>query len=126
MINAKKVYFAGVFIGNESDLDKTIAPLLQISGANITLKKEGKYSEVNEWVLEGVPDVPMTVLGYSKSEYISKSLSVDDYKSILVYFKTAPNSYTVVDMEGYGGVINQYPVQKISVYSQKRNYGFLL
>lgn len=108
----KKVYFAGVFIGNESELDTTIAPLLQISGANITLKKEGKYSEVNEWVLEGVPDVPMTVLGYSKSEYISKSLSVEDYKSILVYFKTAPNSYTVVDMEGYGGVINQYPVQK--------------
>jgi FAD/FMN-containing dehydrogenase len=108
----RKVYFGAGFIGTELELDDAIASLLEIPGATITLKKQGKYSEVNSWVLEGIPNVPMDVKAYSRSIYIAKSLSVADYINIMTYFKTSPNDYTMVDMEGYGGVINQYPLGK--------------
>jgi hypothetical protein len=38
--------------------------------------------------------------------YIARELAVSDYANILKYFTTAPNKYTMVDMEGYGGKIN--------------------
>ena len=110
--NHKKVVFAAGFIGTEAALDAAVAPLMAISGATVVLKKQGKYSEVNNWVLEGIPDVPADVKFYGRSAYISRSLSVEDYDNILCFFKTAPNSYAMLDLEGYGGVINQYPVEK--------------
>ena len=38
--------------------------------------------------------------------YISRELTIADYYNILDFFKTAPNKYAMVDMEGYGGKIN--------------------
>jgi hypothetical protein len=112
--NHRKVLFGAGFIGTEAELNIVIAPLMAIPGATIKLKKQGKYSDVNNWVLEGIPDVPPDVKFYGRSAYISKSLSTADYMDILNFFKTAPNAYSMVDMEGYGGEINRYPLDKSS------------
>ncbi len=109
--NHKKVVFAAGFIGSETELDAAIAPLMAVPGATRKLKKQGKYSEVNNWVLEGIPDVPHDVKFYGRSAYVARSLTVEDYADILTQFKTAPNDYAMIDLEGYGGVINQYPVE---------------
>jgi hypothetical protein len=108
--NHRKVLFGAGFIGTEAEMNSAIAPLMAIPGATIRLKKQGKYSDVNNWVLEGIPDVPPDVKFYGRSAYISKSLTIADYINILNFFKTAPNAYSMVDMEGYGGEINKYPV----------------
>jgi hypothetical protein len=112
--NHRKVLFGAGFIGTEAELNVVIAPLMVIPGATIRLKKQGKYSDVNNWVLEGIPDVPPDVKFYGRSAYISKLLTIADYTNILNFFKTAPNAYSMVDMEGYGGEINRYPVTKSS------------
>jgi len=106
----KKVYFCGGWIGAGEDFDKAVAPLLAIPGAQVNLSEEGPYSKINNDLLEGVPDLPMDVKAYSRSAYIEKLLSLDDWKNILNYFKNnAPNQYTMVDLEGYGGKINTLP-----------------
>lgn len=110
--NHRKVLFGAAFIGTETELNNVIAPLMRIPGATIALKKQGKYSVVNNLVLEGIPDVPPDVKFYGRSAYISKSLSVADYENILNFFRTSPNAYSMVDMEGYGGEINRYPLTK--------------
>lgn len=113
----RKLWTAITFIGSEAELDNALKPLLSVPGNVVTLKEQGKYSKINELVLDNVPDLAgakniLNMGAYSRSTYISKSLTAEDYKSILNYFKTAPNNFTTVDMEGYGGNINSYPVEK--------------
>lgn len=110
----KKLLFAGTYIGTESKLNQVIKPLLAIDGAKLELKQLAKYSKINAEVLANVPNIPLDVIetlgGVSRSAYLEKSLSIGDYKSILDFFKTSPNKFTLIGMEGYGGVINQQPV----------------
>jgi FAD/FMN-containing dehydrogenase len=112
----KKVRFGGGFIGDEDQLNAAIAPLMAVPGATVVFKQQGKYSYVNNKVLEGIPAIPEkelpTIKFYGRSTYISRSLSVNDYKNILQFFKTVPNTYGMLDLEGYGGAINQYPVEQ--------------
>ena len=65
-------------------------------------------------VLEGIPALPQNKVPkfFGRSAYLAQSLSADDWANILTQFKTAPNNYAMLDLEGYGGVINQYPVEK--------------
>lgn len=112
----KKVRFGGAFIGDEDQLNAAIAPLMAVPGATVVFKQQGKYSYVNNAVLEGIPAIPAkelpTIKFYGRSTYISRSLSVNDHQNILQFFKTVPNTYGMLDLEGYGGKINQYPVEK--------------
>ncbi len=111
--NHKKVVFGAVFIGTEADLDAALTPLMQIAGVSVIFKTQGKYSVINNKVVEGIPpNVPMDVKFYGRSAYVARCLSVDDYINILNFFKTVPNNYGMLDLEGYGGVINQYPAEQ--------------
>lgn len=114
--NHKKVRFGGGFIGTEAELNTAIAPLMAVPGATVVFKQQGLYSYINNAVLEGIPDIPPaqlpTIKFYGRSAYISRSLSVVDYANILTFFKTVPNDYGMLDLEGYGGNINTYPVQQ--------------
>ena len=60
---------------------------------------------MNNDLLESCPVLPEDIKAYSRSIYIERLLSVADWTNILTYFQTAPNQYTMVDMEGYGGKI---------------------
>ncbi len=124
----KKVRFGGGFIGNEAELNAAIAPLMAVPGATVVFKQQGKYSFINNSVLEGIPAIPEnqlpTIKFYGRSAYISRSLSIDDYKNILQFFKTVPNTYGMLDLEGYGGVINQYPVEQSSFIHRSATMDF--
>jgi FAD/FMN-containing dehydrogenase len=102
----KKVFFCGAWIGSEADMNKALAPLLAIEGATITINEKGPYSKINNDLLESCPVLPDDVKAFSQSTYLERALSVLDWKNILTFFKTAPNQYTMIDMEGYGGKIN--------------------
>ncbi len=106
----KKVFFCATWIGDETSFNAALAPLLAIPGSVIKFRTKGKYFEVNLKVLDGIPDVPEDIMAFSRSAIIAKRLSQNDYADILNYFMTCPNKYTTVDMEGYGGKINQIPL----------------
>lgn len=112
--NHKKVRFGGAFIGSESDMNQAVAPLLALPGAQVVFRQQAKYSYINDQLLEGIPAIPPdqlpTIKFYGRSAFIERSLSITDYKNILTFFKTVPNSFGMLDLEGYGGVINTYPV----------------
>jgi hypothetical protein len=108
----KIILFCASFTGTEQDLDAAIAPLLAVPGATVVLRMQDRYSAVNAALFANVPDVPQDAKAYSRSSYIGRLLSVAEWTDILTQFKnTAPNKYTTVDMECYGGVINEYPVE---------------
>jgi len=114
----KKVRFGGAFIGTEAELNTAIAPLMAVPGATVVFKQQGLYSYVNNAVLKGIPDIPPaqlpTIKFYGRSAYISRQLNVVDYRNILTFFKTVPNDFGMLDLEGYGGRINTYPVAQSS------------
>jgi Berberine and berberine like len=106
----KKVFFNGAWIGSPDDFKTALAPLFAIPGYKININEVGKYSKINGDLLDNCPVLPEDIKAYARSAYIERPLSVDDWKNILNYFRTtAPNQYTMVDMEGYGGKINTIP-----------------
>jgi FAD/FMN-containing dehydrogenase len=111
----KKYMFGAAFVGSEEEFDAALAPLMALPGATMLFKKQGKYSEINNKVMEGLPAIPEPQLPfikyYGRSGYIENSLSVNDYKNILNFFFTVPNTFGILAMEGYGGVINTFPVE---------------
>ncbi|WP_339667227.1 FAD-binding oxidoreductase [Maribacter arcticus] len=111
----KKVRFGGCYNGDKAGLEAAVEPLKAIPGVTQVYCLQAKYSVVNNNVLEGIPAIPSNQLPslkfYGRSAYVSRSLSIDDYKNILTYFNTVPNTFGMLDLEGYGGVINQYPVE---------------
>ena len=114
----KKVRFCGSFIGEEVDLNKAIAPLLAIPGATKVYNAYDKYSVINNALIEGIPAFGPNTSDYlppkyfGRSAYVDKSLSQADYSKLLGVFKTIPNKFGMIDFEGYGGVINQYPIEQ--------------
>jgi FAD/FMN-containing dehydrogenase len=102
----KKVFFCATWIGEQEDFLQALQPLLTIPGASATEIRTGSYSRINNYVLENTPNVPDDIEAYARSAYIDRALSVEDWKNILTFFLTAPNQYTMIDMEAYGGKIN--------------------
>jgi hypothetical protein len=108
----KRISFLATWTGNADDMNTALAPLLNLPGAKIVYKKQGRYSAINTDLLEGVPPLPANTpfCGFSRSVYIERFLTVNDWIDILNFYLTAIGPYTIVDMEGYGGRINQIPI----------------
>lgn len=108
----KKVFFCATWIGTQADFENALQPLMKIPGLQAGVMKTGKYSDINNYVLENTPNVPDDIEAYARSAYIDKALNLDDWKNILTFFLTAPNQYSMIDMEAYGGKINSAPANK--------------
>lgn len=106
----KKVFFCATWIGTQQDFQTALKPLLAVAGAEVGEMKTDTYSRINSYVLENTPNVPDDIEAYARSAYIDKALSQDDWKNILTFFLTAPNKYTMIDMEAYGGKINSIQI----------------
>jgi len=105
----KTLFFCATWIGDEASFNKALEPLLSISGYTIQ-KYHGKYSYVNNAVLDGTPDIPNDIMGFARSAYIDRSLTETEWYNIVQYFcEHAPNQYTMIDMEGYGGYVSTVP-----------------
>lgn len=108
-----KVFFCASWIGSEDSFNEALQPLTAIPGADFGPLITGKYSYVNETALNNTPpNLPEDIKAYSRSAYISRMLTQAEWKDILTFFLTAPNKYTMVDMECYGGKINAIPAGK--------------
>jgi FAD/FMN-containing dehydrogenase len=108
----KRINFLATWTGNADDMNTALAPLLSLPGTNVVYKKQGRYSAINSDLLEGVPPLPANTpfCGFSRSIYIERFLTQADWVDILNFYLTAIGPYTIVDMEGYGGKINQIPL----------------
>jgi FAD/FMN-containing dehydrogenase len=106
------LYFCATWPGTGSALDQILAPLLAMRGCQPILRIQGKYFGINEALLANTPDVPPGSMAFSRTTIIDRLLSGMEWAMILDFFKTAPNQYTTVGIECYGGVINQVPVDQ--------------
>ncbi|MGF1534166.1 MAG: FAD-binding oxidoreductase [Bernardetiaceae bacterium] len=100
----------GVYDGTEAEGKALIAPLLQLPSTTIYQSLYAPYLQVDQEVFQTVPNVPLGVKALSQSGYIARMLTRQDWVSILSFFKTAPNNYAMIDLEAYGGKINEIPV----------------
>lgn len=108
--NHKKIFFCATWIGDKDGFEAALRPLLSIGSPEFRDLKHDKYSVINAYVLENTPSVPADIEAYGRSAIIERSLHQSEWKDILQFFLTAPNQYAMIDMEGYGGQINNVAV----------------
>jgi len=108
--NRKKIFFCATWIGDSESFMEALKPLLKIGKPESRPLRTGKYSQMNEYALHDTPKTPDDVKAYSRSAIIGRSLQKNEWEEILRFFLTAPNQYTMIDMEFYGGEINNVPV----------------
>ena len=105
-----RVIFCGVFNGDETAFEAAIKPLMDIGHHQVAKRMYDRYSTVDETLLEGVPDIPGSyVKGMSQSCYIARDLTMEDWSAIIEFVRTAPNKWTTIDMEAYGGKASAVP-----------------
>jgi hypothetical protein len=106
-----RVIFCGVFNGDEAAFEAAIKPLMDIGHHQVAKRMYDHYSTVDETLLEGVPDIPGPyVKGMSQSCYLAHDLELTDWRDIIEFVsKHAPNHWTTIDMEAYGGQASAVP-----------------
>ncbi|MFT4600144.1 MAG: FAD/FMN-containing dehydrogenase [Arenicella sp.] len=133
----KKVRFGASYVGTREELFATIDPLLKSKGVVISVNPwQGLYSEVNNDIIEGIPNFGEATLSYlppayngpvyyGRSTYVSKSLTATDYEDILEFFKkNSANNLTMIDFEAYGGVINEFDLKDSSFIHRDTIFDF--
>lgn len=80
----------------------------------LLVDKTGTDPDMNRWREDHpytLPDnLPDGAAESKASGYISAALAPADWQSIIEFFKTSPNGYSLAYLEPYGGAINRYPV----------------
>lgn len=122
--NRKKIFFCATWIGDQASFMEALNPLLCIGSPEQLPLKVDTYSVINEYVLQNTPNVPDDIEAYSRSTIIERSLGQLEWKAILQFFLTAPNQYTMIDLEGYGGQINTVPVGTNAFIHRKAKMDF--
>ena len=111
--NQKVFALQGIYIGTAEEGHAALAPLKAISATMQEVENTGSYYKMNEWADDNpypMPDVPDTDVKEAKQAgYVARPLSHEDWKGIVEFYKTSPNSYNTVVIEPYGGAINEYP-----------------
>ncbi|GAB4032586.1 FAD-binding oxidoreductase [Spirosoma gilvum] len=107
--DTKSIFFCATWIGDQDAFMEVLQPLLHLGMPEALPIKFDNYSVINEYVLQDTPNTPDDVEAYSRSTIIERSLSCSEWKDILQFFLTAPNQYTMIDLECYGGQINKIP-----------------
>ncbi len=107
----------GLYVGTQSDGEAAIAPLCRLPGAITQWTRMDSYYNLNKDLLNepyGMPclpaDSPMPCEDKA-SRYVTRALAPSEWRGLLDYFVTAPNTVTYFYMEFYGGAINAYPAQ---------------
>lgn len=122
----RNVYLCACWNGEEEEFRRILEPFLKSSGVQHDIPlQSGSYMEINFKLFEGVPVLIEGVKAFSRSIYIEKMLLLEDWKRILEKFNTtAPNRFTLVDMEGYGGKINKLPQNANAFFHRNASMNF--
>jgi FAD/FMN-containing dehydrogenase len=114
--NGKPVYMVqGMYCGTAEAGMQAIAPLLAIQGAQLLVSRTGTYPDMNAWLEDHpytLPDaLPDGICETKACGYISQPLTPAQWQSIIDFFATSPNAWSLAYLEPYGGAINRYPVE---------------
>ncbi len=116
ILNGQPVYMAqGMFGGTAEAGMQALAPLLALPGAQLLCSNTGSYPAMNVWLEDHpytLPDaLPDGICETKACGYIARPLTQADWQSIVDYFATSPNPWSLAYLEPYGGAINRYPVE---------------
>lgn len=105
------VVMMGMYHGSRADGLRAIASLRAVGAAELIVDWMSTYAELNEGligVLPGIPQAPGQVTcEIKRCGYIARSLTKDDWQSVLDYYATTPNAFNIVGIEPYGGAIDE-------------------
>lgn len=106
----------GMYVGSAQEGQAAIKPLTQLPGAVKQYTISGTYEQINAYLLDNPqslvpfpPDVQGMPPEDKQARYVSKDLSLTQWRSLLDFFVTSPNPYSYMCLEVYGGAINRYP-----------------
>ena len=105
----------GMYCGPRDAGHAALRPLLDIPSARLLVDKTGTYPQMNNYLENEPYPLPYNMPDSPPSEtkasyYIGRQLARAEWQSIVDYFNTAKNHWTMVYTEPYGGAINRYPV----------------
>jgi len=106
----------GAYNGPANNPQHVIQPLIDLPGAIFQYGIVGTFRYLNDKVLLSkpypVPIIPNPMPNEDKQAfYIARNLTLAEYRSILDWFVTAPDTWSYAYFEVYGGAINAYPVE---------------
>jgi len=107
----------GLFVGTQQDGQAAIQPLCELPGAITQWTKMASFLQLNNDLLNvpyGMPclppDSPMPCEDKA-SRYVTRSLAPSEWRGLLEYYVTSPNTLSYFYMEFYGGAIGTVPPQ---------------
>lgn len=104
----------GMYVGTAAEGKQALAPLLTIPTAQLLVDTTGTYPQMDVYLEDNpysLPDnLPDGICETKASGYIATPLSQADWQTIIDYYKTSPNPWSLAYTEPYGGAINRYPV----------------
>lgn len=105
----------GLYVGPQDEGQAAIQPLCDLPGALTQWVGMNSFYNLNNDLLNvpyGMPwfppDSPMPFEDKA-SRYVSRALAAAEWRGLLEYFVTSPNTWSYFYMEFYGGAINGYP-----------------
>lgn len=102
----------GLYVGTQAAGQAAIQPLCDLPGAITQWTQMDSYYNLNKALLNvpyGMPCLPPdSPMPYEDkaSRYVTRQLAAGEWRGLLDYFVTAPNTLTYFYMEFYGGAIN--------------------
>jgi FAD/FMN-containing dehydrogenase len=103
----------GVFNGPEADCRTALEPLFALPNAESRrdIWREGRYRELNEYLLsyptEMPGNVPASARSLAKSHIVERHLTTAEWAPLVDLYRNLQDTDTFVGLEPYGGAINR-------------------
>jgi hypothetical protein len=107
---APRFYIRGLYNGDKAACKAAIKPLCDLPGTSLDIEMTGDYVELNRELLEKpvpIPSAPDYVFEEKQSAYVDKVMTVADWKKIIDFIATSPNTWNDLGIEPYGGAIER-------------------
>lgn len=107
------VVMMGMYHGTRDEGLQAIADLRTVGAPRLLIDRESTYLDLNESLINALPGVPeapgQTTYELKRCGYITRTMKLGDWQTVLDYFETTPNPWNIVGIEPYGGAISKPP-----------------
>lgn len=114
------VVMMGMYHGTRDAGLKAIADLRAVGSPSLIIDRMSTYAELNEGLIAALPGVPeapgQTTYELKRCGYISKTLKLGDWQTVLDCYMTTPNPWNIVGIEPYGGAIAKPPSKNAFIH----------
>jgi len=100
----------GTYHGSREEGMAALSSLLATKGVQLQVDMVDTYLAVNRYIVDKpfpIPDVPNSVMEDKQSAYVSRPLSLNDWRKIMNRFAQSPCPWSWFVIEPYGGQINR-------------------